>query len=465
VTSCRESSTLFDSLLQPFLDKKPVAVLARATLEHAFAADALDELFRTTATQQYRHAILFSRLVELLTAVVTRRSPSVHAAYRADPARLGASVSSVYDKLNHTEPAIADALLRHTTAKLRAVMTCWPTHPQPVPGLTLKVIDGNYFAGTDHRREVLRGHSAAALPGMAVVVQDHGTGLITHVLGEPDAYVNERALADRLLDTVGANELVVADRNFCFAKLLTGIADRRSFFLVRLHRRTRYQELGSRHRVGETDTGEVFEQRVRVAGRRLRLVVVVLNEPTRDGETEIRLLTNLSSRQARGGGVARTYRLRWRLEATFLEVTTSVQCELNTLGYPQAALLTFALALCACNALRVVQRALEVAQAEQPTAVPISTDYLANEMNECWGGLDVVTERTNWSWAATASAESFAAWLLRQAEQVDVRRYAKTTRGPRKPVEYVKLGRLKPHRSTARLLKAKKALPNKPRRP
>jgi hypothetical protein len=456
---------LFDPLLQPFLNKKPVAVLARATLEHAFASEDLDNLFRTTATQQYQHTILFSRLLELLTAVVTRRAPSVHAAYRADPTRIGASLSSLYDKLNHTEIPVAEALLRHTAAKLQAVMDFWTPRPQPVPGLCLKILDGNYFAGTEHRLEVLRGHSAAALPGMAVVIQDHGSGLITHLFGEADAYVNERALADRILSTVGEKELFVADRNFCFAKLMFGLADRGSFFVVRHHAQTKYRELSRRHRVGKTDTGEVFEQRVEVAGRRLRLVIVVLNQPTRDGDVEIRLLTNLSSREARGVVVAQTYRLRWSLESTFLEVTTSVQCELNTLGYPQAALLTFSLALCACNALRVVQRALELAQAESPKPVPISTYYLVNEMNGCWDGLDVMTERENWLWAATASAESFAGWLLRQAKRVDVRRYAKTTRGPKKPVTRTKMGRREHHRSTFRLLKAKKALPKTPRRP
>jgi len=89
------------------------------------------------------------------------------------------------------------------------------------------------------------------------------------------------------------------------------------------------------------------------------MVVVVLNQPTTGGDTGIRLLTNSSSRQARGTVVAEVYRLRWRLESIFLEVTRSVPCESNTMGYPPAALLTFSLALCACNALRVVQRALE----------------------------------------------------------------------------------------------------------
>ena len=194
---------------------------------------------------------------------------------------------------------------------------------------------------------------------MAIVKQDHAAGLLTHLLGELDADTNERALLHRILDTATPKELIVADRNFRFTHLLLGIAERGSFFVIRHHGHVKCHPSGSRHRVGKTDTGEVWEQRVRAGGRTLRMVVVVLNQPTTGGDTGIRLLTNSSSRQARGTVVAEVYRLRWRLESTFLEVTRSVPCESNTMGYPPAALLTFSLALCACNALRVVQRALE----------------------------------------------------------------------------------------------------------
>ena len=476
---------LFDTLLQPFLDRHPAAVMTRACLERAFASEALDQLFRDTATVQRQKTILFSRLVELLGAVVTRRHASVHAAYRADPDRLGAALSSVYDKLNHTEPALAEALLGHTAAKLRAVTADWPGQPQPVAGLRMVVLDGTYFAGTEHRLEPLRRLGVAALPGMAVVAQDHATGLVTHLLGELDAYVNERALAERVLGTVGPGELVVADRNFCFTQLLNGVAERRSCFIVRHHRGTKCEELGPRRRAGRTDTGTVHEQQVRVGGRRLRMVAVELDRPTASGDTEIRLLTNLSCRQARATAVARTYRLRWRLEATFLELTQSVQGELPGLGYPQAALLAFALALCACNALRVVQRALELAQEEPVPPVParpkpaataktaarrkpmaISTYYIVNELNAVWAGMDIVAAPVNWSWARDANPAALSGWLLRQARRADPRRYAKTTRGPKKKVpKKVSGSRRDTHRSTYRLLVEKKSSHQSPARP
>ena len=80
---------IFDALLKPFLDQRPVAVMTRACFEQAFAAPQIDALFDQVKQDQYQHRLLFSSLVELLSAVVTRRCPSVHAAYRADPTRLG----------------------------------------------------------------------------------------------------------------------------------------------------------------------------------------------------------------------------------------------------------------------------------------------------------------------------------------------------------------------------------------
>ena len=65
---------IFDELLRPFVERRPVAVMARACLEHAFAADDLEALFTRVATAQYERTLTFAALVDLLAAVVTRRS-------------------------------------------------------------------------------------------------------------------------------------------------------------------------------------------------------------------------------------------------------------------------------------------------------------------------------------------------------------------------------------------------------
>ena len=88
--------------------------------------------------------------------------------------------------------------------------------------------------------------------------------------------------------------------------------------------------------------------------RRLRLK---LNEATRDGATMIHILTNFP-RQVSAERVADLYRKRWTLETAFKHLEAYFTSEINTLGYPKAALFGFCLALVAYNLLAVVLAAL-----------------------------------------------------------------------------------------------------------
>jgi IS4 transposase len=457
---------LFDPTFQKYLAQRPVAVMTRAALEHAFAADALDGLFERTARRQYTQQLTFSTIVTLLEAVVFQRHPSVNSAYKHSPQPIPASLAAVYDKLNHTEPGLTEALVRHTACRLREVSECWPTEPDPVAGLRLQQLDGNYLAGTDRRLHVLRGHGSAALPGLALVVRDDRTGLLTHLIACEDAYTQERALADRVLECVGAGELWVADRNFAFDALFAGIATRQSFYVIRYHAGTKLHERTPLSAAGVVGTGAVFEQQVQVGKTQCRSVVLRLNEPTADGDTEIRLLTNLSVEQADAGSVAQVYRRRWRIEGSFLELTTSLRCEVDTLGYPRAALLGFALAVCACNVLRVVSAALEQADgssAEEPWEA--SSYAIAVELRVAYDGLVVSVPSEVWEMFGLWSARQLAEWLVGVAQKTDRTRYRKSKRGPKKPVERVKAGRKAAHRSTARLLAQRTKPPKTAPRP
>ncbi len=75
--------------------------------------------------------------------------------------------------------------------------------------------------------------------------------------------------------------------------------------------------------------GVVFEQTgvVSYEGQELRCrrVVVQLDQPTRDGETYIALLTNLSESEASSLLVAQLYRSRWKVETLFQIATQTKQ--------------------------------------------------------------------------------------------------------------------------------------------
>jgi hypothetical protein len=476
--------------VEKYTQQRPAAVMTRGALEYAFADEHLDEIFRTHATTQYEHRLLFWSMVRLLSAVVMRRHRSVNAAYHAEAKALGVSLSSVYDKLNHTDLSVTEALLRQTAVRLKSVMSLWPTTPSPIAGYVTKIVDGNHLAGTEHRLEVLRAHGSAALPGIAVVVLDHATGLMTQVFGSPDGHQSERALIDRVVETVQPGELYLADRHYCTFQMLEGIAARGSCFIIRHHQQIALKTQGELRSFGMIETGEVFEQETIVNSKVYRLITLKLNTPTEDGETEIRLFSNLPREKASAPEVARAYRQRWRLENTFQEVTVNVQCELNTLGYPNAALLTFSLALCICNALHVVMRAMEQThaleqqkkveeearkQAEtqkesaaakpsatQKPAQELSSYYIVSEINLAYDGMDIVLDQKTWQPLRAMTPSALARWLTKAAQHADWKKYLKAKRGPKKPVTPILGGRRNPHRSTYKLLLQKRNLPKAP---
>ena len=128
---------ILSKLFERFVAKSPISVMARSAMEFALTPDALDELFTKHAEQQYTRELLFSSLVDLMGVVVARIEPSVHAAYQRVADTLPVSLTSVYNKLNGLEPAIAAALVQHTAARLGPVVTgmvARPATPFPGPG-------------------------------------------------------------------------------------------------------------------------------------------------------------------------------------------------------------------------------------------------------------------------------------------------------------------------------------------
>ena len=440
-----------DDLFQRFLRHAPVAVMVRATLARALADATLDELFRRSAQAQYTKELTFSALVKLFAKVTFGTHPAVHAAYR-QTADLPVSLSAVYTKLQGVEAAVNQALVAETARALGEVLTALPG-PRPVPdlpGLRVRILDGNYLAGTEHRLKCLRGCGAAALPGMALVVRDGRSGLLTDLIPCEDAYTNERAVYDRVLPLVEADDLWLADRNFCTLDYLGGIAGRRAFFLVRHHKGTHLEALAAEKHIGPAGGGTLLEQEVRAGGLACRCLIVRLAKPLRDGTTELRLLTNVPPTKAGARRLAALYRARWQIEAAFQELTVSLRCEVNTLGYPKAARFAFALALVAYNVLQVIRAALRSGQGRRVDG-ELSSYHLAVEVATVADGLVIALPEACWRRFGALPAAAFAGWLHAAARGLDWGRYRKSTRGPKKEV-VVRRTRRGAHRSTAREL-------------
>jgi DDE family transposase len=440
-----------DEILERFIQQAPVAVLIRATLQRILAQTTLDDLFGRVAQAQYTRELTFSTLVKLMVKVTFGTHPSVHAAFRQTE-DIPVSITAVYDKLAGVETAVSEALVRQTGQEMGDLLQALPIpHPDAIPGLRLRTLDGNFLAGTDHRLVCLRGSGAAALPGMSLVVRDGRTGLLTDLIPCEDAYTSERSLHDAVLARVQAKDLWLCDRNFCTLDYLAGFQERQAYFLVRHHAATQLQPVGKEKYVGTNATGKIYEQTVQIGAWAWRCVRIRLTQPLRDGTTEIRLLSNVPRSKANAKRLAALYRTRWQIETAFQDLTVSLRCEIHTLGYPKAALFAFALACVAYNVLMVTQAALRAGQRTQQLDEELSNYHLATEMATVSAGLAIAVPLASWERLAAMPTKGFAAWMHRVAQALDLRRYRKNKRAPKKP-SIVKRTQRGAHRSTARLL-------------
>lgn len=449
---------LLSQVFERFVKAKPVSVIARAAMEHAMGREELDGLFNARAEQQYTKDLLFSSVVDLMSVVVCKVQPSVHAAFQAVEETLPVSITSLYNKLNGTEPAVASALASHTAERLAPVIVAMGGELEPLlPGYRVRVIDGNHFSATQRRLGVLRGSVAGPLPGHALVVLDPQLMLATHMIPCEDGHAQERSLSDAIVELVEERDVWVADRNFCTAKLLTGIDSRSGFYVIRHHANMRFVSEGTLRRSGGTETGEVFEQSVTIRSPeggtvKARRVVIVLKKPTRDGDTEMAILTNLPKSAASGSAVTALYRKRWSLETMFQSLTQMFEGEIDSLAYPRAALLGFAVALAAYNVMSTVQAALRAQFGTEKVQEEVSGYYIANEVRATISGMSVVLDAEIWDVFHAMSPKALAKELLKWSANVRLPKYKRHPRGPKKPVPKRTLYADEGHVSTARLL-------------
>ena len=311
---------LLGPLFDRFADDSPVSVMVRGSVEYALTATALDELFERRAERQYTRALLFSRIVDLMAWVVTGVRKSVHAAYQATAPEAAVSLTAVSNKLSGIEPAPAAERVRHTAGRLAPVVQeLGGTAAAWLPGYRTRIRDGNHLAATEHRLRETRGNAAAPLPGQALVVYEPALGLVTDAFPCEDGHAQERCLLDQVLATLRERDLWLADRNFCVRAFLLAVVSRGAFFVIRQHEGLAWEPAGKEHGRGRIDGARVREQRVAIRdddGRRvfLRRVVPQLDQPTRDGDRELAVLTNLAEAAAGGREVGRLYRRRWTIE-------------------------------------------------------------------------------------------------------------------------------------------------------
>ena len=452
---------MLGSVFARFVEKSPISVMVCGTLERVLGPDALDWWYERTAQKQYTRELLFSTVYDLMSQVVFRIQPSVHAAYRAHEAQVGTSVVSVYNKLQEIETHTSAELVRYSARQLKPLIEHMGGAREPwLPGYQVKIVDGNAIEASEHRLQELRGLKAGALPGKSLVVYEPSMGLVSDVFPCEDGHAQERSLFAAVLGTVRAGDLWIADRNFCTREFLCTMNARGASFVIRGHRGLPFEILSPLHPLGRVETGHIAEQRVRVVDaqggkhvcRRLRLK---LNHATRDGATLLYILTNLPTRRVSASQVARLYQQRWTLETAFQHLEAYFHSEINTLGYPKAALFGFCLALVAYNTLAVVLAALRGVHGQQTVDEEVSLYYLANEVATTYHGMMIAIPEVEWDVFYRMSAPEMATTLLDLAQRVNLRALRKSPRGPKKPPPKLDGNAKQGHVSTAKLLMAR----------
>jgi hypothetical protein len=447
------------ALLERIEQRAPVCVMLRALLENAFAPERLDQLFERTAQTQENKTLLFSTVADIMGLVAMKVHPSVHAAFQARTEKVGVTVKALYDKLQRTEPCVSRMMVRDSGAKLHSVLAKLKApRRELLPGYRVKVVDGNHLRRTERRIEELRSLNAAPLPGHCLVVLDPQARLIIDVFPCEDAHAQERTLLPALLETVMLGDLLLMDRNLCTMKVLVEIKRRRAFFAIREHAGSvRSRLVGKRKKIGRCDTGMIYEQALELLDvdgtvlATVRRVTVELDNPTRDGEREIHVLSNLPPRVT-AIRIAELYRQRWTIETAFQELAANFAGEIETLGYSKAALFAFSMALVSFNILSVVMTAMRMGATGE--SEEISVYYVCDEIAHAYRGLDFALDPQDWTNAYANLTEAQVARLLKRlSSAVDLSRYRKHKRGPKKPPP--KLNKKhRNHVSTARILAA-----------
>lgn len=443
-----------------FEKKAPVVVMARSLVERIMSPQWLDEWFDDVAEKQYTRKLLFSSLFDIMSQVVCGVQVSVNAAYQSMEGEIGVSLKSVYNKLNGVEVNTSAELVRYAAGesatlikKLNGML------PELLPGYRVKILDGNCIKASDKRIKELRPLKSGALPGKSLVVLDPSLRTFIDVFPCEDGHAQERSLLADVLVTVEPGDVWMCDRNFCTNGFLCGIISRDSHFIIREHAKLAWEKITLQKFVGSCETGKVYEQSVSIINEHgkkivLRRVIVKLTGETRDGDKEICILTNLPKRIS-AKKIAKLYRDRWKIETAFQELTTHLNSEINTLGYPSAALFGFCVALVTYNILAVLKAAIQNVHGKDVAENEISGYYLANEISTSYAGMSIAIKDEEWKDFRTITTTQMVIFLIQLCQQMKLRKYKKHIRGPKKPAKK-NPGHHPPHVSTAKILAGRK---------
>jgi hypothetical protein len=225
--------------------------------------------------------------------------------------------------------------------------------------------------------------------------------------------------------------------------------------VIREHQVMPWKALSDLKSVVLIDGGELLEQQIQIEYEgnilQLRRVVLRLSQPTRHGDSEIVILSNLPEVDASAIVVSKLYRERWQVEGLFLRLTTNFEGEIKTLAYPKAALFSFSLALVSYNILATLRAALTSVHGVEQGEM-MSDFYIVDEIQGTYRGMMIAIPPEHWLCFGDLSLSELAERLKQLAAQVNLKRFRKQPRKSKTKTPPRVKDPKHPHVSTAKLL-------------
>jgi hypothetical protein len=185
---------------------------------------------------------------------------------------------------------------------------------------------------------------------------------------------------------------------------------------------------------------------------RVRRITIQRKEPTRDGDTALHILATVPGQRASAPALARLYGKRWSIETAFLEITTTLSCEIQTLGYPQAAWLALCLPWLAYNAVSLINAALRREPGRPKVNDEVSIDDLSVELGRTYDGMMMALPAPHWVLCRELADQACADAWRELASWVYLSSYLKHPRGPKQKPPARTAYQNGQHVSTAKLL-------------
>ena len=103
-------------LLDKFVRKCPFAVMTRVLAED-FIGSHLDDVFDEHRGRQYESTLKFSALAYSVADVTLNFCENLYQAYQQHHEQLGVAITSYYDKVRGTRPALSEAVVSHSAQR------------------------------------------------------------------------------------------------------------------------------------------------------------------------------------------------------------------------------------------------------------------------------------------------------------------------------------------------------------